>query len=99
MPNERIVYFGDTAHLPYGDKSPAAIRSYSAGIFEFLKSKDCKAIVIACNTASALATSTVRKLAGKEIPVINVIDPTVRYVAGKFKSGKIGVIATKGNSK
>lgn len=96
MPNENIVYFGDTAHLPYGDKSPAAIRSYSSGIFEFLKSKDCKAIVIACNTASALATSAVKKLAGKEIPIINVIDPTVRYVASKFTSGKIGVIATKG---
>lgn len=95
MPNEQIIYFGDTAHLPYGDKSPAAIRSYSAGIFEFLKSKNCKAIVIACNTASAVATSTVRKLAGKEIPVINVIDPTARYVASKFKSGKIGAIATK----
>lgn len=96
MPHEQIIYFGDTAHLPYGDKSPAAIRSYSAGIFEFLKSKNCKAIVIACNTASALATSTVRKLAGKDMPIINVIDPTVRYVAAKYESGKIGVIATKG---
>lgn len=95
MPNEQIIYFGDTAHLPYGDKSPAAIRSYSAGIFEFLKSKNCKAIVIACNTASAIATNTVRNLAGKEIPVINVIDPTSRYVASKFEKGKIGVIATK----
>lgn len=95
MPMERIVYFGDTAHLPYGDKSPAAIRSYSAGIFEFLKEKNCKAIVIACNTASAVATSTVRNLAGKDIPVINVIDPTSRYVANKFNAGKIGVIATK----
>ena len=95
MPNEQIIYFGDTAHLPYGDKSPAAIRAYSAGIFEFLKSKNCKAIVIACNTASAIAGTSVRNLAGKEIPVINVIDPTARYVAGKFKNGKIGVIATK----
>lgn len=95
MPKEQIIYFGDTAHLPYGDKSPAAIRSYSAGIFEFLKSKNCKAIVIACNTASAIATTTVRALAGKDIPVINVIDPTSRYVASKFSEGKIGVIATK----
>ena len=95
MPHERIVYFGDTAHLPYGDKSPAAIRSYSAGIFEFLKENNCKAIVIACNTASAIATNTVRNLAGKDTPVINVIDPTARYVAHKFSKGKIGVIATK----
>lgn len=95
MPKESIVYFGDTIHLPYGDKSPTAIRSYSAGIFEFLKSKNCKAIVIACNTASAIATATVKKLAGKDIPVINVIDPTVNHVLQTFKSGKIGVIATK----
>ena len=95
MPSENIVYFGDTAHLPYGDKSPAALRSYSAGIFEFLKSKNCKAIVIACNTASAVGASTVKKLAGKDIPVINVIDPTVNHVVQNFQSGKIGVIATK----
>lgn len=95
MPNERIIYFGDTAHLPYGDKSPAAIRTYSSGIFKFLKSKNCKAIIIACNTASAIATNVVRKLAGKDMPVINVIDPTVRYVTSRFDTGKIGVIATK----
>lgn len=95
MPKESIVYFGDTTHLPYGDKSSAAIRSYSVGIFEFLKSKDCKAIVIACNTASAIAAPTVKKLAGKDIPVINVIDPTVNHVIQNFDRGKIGVIATK----
>ncbi len=95
MPGESIVYFGDTAHLPYGEKSPVAIRSYSEKIAEFLIEKDCKAIIIACNTASALATETVRKATGKSVPVINVIDPTSRYVADRFISGKIGVIATK----
>lgn len=95
MPRESIIYFGDTIHLPYGDKSSAAIRAYSSRIFEFLKSKNCKAIVIACNTASAIAAGTVKKMAGKDIPVINVIDPTVNYVVQNFASGKIGVIATK----
>src|SRR5690554_3029700 len=95
MPSENLVYFGDTAHLPYGDKSPVALRAYSAGIFEFLKSKNCKAVVIACNTASAIGAGTVKKLAGKDMPVINVIDPTVNHVIQNFQSGKIGVIATK----
>lgn len=95
MPKERIVYFGDTAHLPYGEKSAAAIRAYSSEIFKFLKEQDCKAIVIACNSASAVATETVKRLAGKDIPVINVIDPTANFVAGNYTAGKIGVIATK----
>jgi len=95
MPHEDIVYFGDTAHLPYGEKSPEAIRSFSTGIARFLIDQNCKAIVIACNTASAIAAASVRQVAGKIIPVINVIDPTVAHVAEHFKKGKIGVIATK----
>lgn len=99
MPEERIIYYGDIAHLPYGDKSPDAIRSYSTGILDFLLAQNCKAIVIACNTASALAFNAVKKRAGRNIPVINVIDPTVNYVSRRFESGKIGVIATKGTVK
>ncbi len=95
LPNERIIYFGDTAHLPYGEKSPKALRSYAIGILDFLLSQNCKAIVIACNTASAVAFETVKKHAGKAIPVINVIDPTARYATGLHPQGKIGVIATK----
>lgn len=95
MPRESIVYFGDTIHLPYGDKSSTAIRAYSSRIFEFLKTKNCKAVVIACNTASAIAANAVKKMAGKNIPVVNVIDPTVNHVIQNFSSGKIGVIATK----
>jgi glutamate racemase len=95
MPNEQLIYFGDTAHLPYGEKSPAALRSYAKRIARFLIDKNCKAIVIACNTASAIATRTVQTEVGKSIPVINVIDPTVTYVSGKFEKGKIGIIATK----
>jgi glutamate racemase len=96
LPNESIVYFGDTAHLPYGDKSPESIRHYAARITGFLLEKKCKAIVIACNTASAHAYKTVSDVAGPEIPVINVIDPVAQFVANRFGSGKIGVIGTKG---
>ncbi len=95
LPRERLIYFGDTAHLPYGEKSPQALRSYALGILDFLLSQNCKAIVIACNTASAVAYETVKKHAGKKIPVINVIDPTAKYAVLQNPKGKIGVIATK----
>lgn len=96
LPNESIIYFGDTAHLPYGDKSPESIRHYAARITSFLIEKKCKAIVIACNTASAHAFKTVSDVAGPNIPIINVIDPVAEYVADRFSDGKIGVIGTKG---
>jgi glutamate racemase len=95
LPKEQLIYFGDTAHLPYGEKSTKALRSYAVGISEFLLQQNCKAIVIACNTASAVATDTVKKHVGRSTPVINVIDPTARYAAQHYPSGKIGVIATK----
>ncbi len=96
LPNERFIYFGDTAHLPYGDKSPESIRHYAARITQYLIDQKCKAIVIACNTASAHAFKTVCDVAGPHVPVINVIDPVAQYVAGKFKKQNIGVIGTKG---
>jgi len=95
LPQERLIYFGDTAHLPYGEKSPQSIRTYSEKISEFLLAKNCKTIVIACNSASATAYTRVRKVVPSSIPVINVIDPTTFYVAEKYKEGKVGVIATK----
>jgi glutamate racemase len=95
MPNERLIYFGDTAHLPYGEKTGKTIQGYSERITWFLLSNDCKAIVIACNSASATAYLNVREIAPNDIPVINVIDPTVEYATKKYKKGKIGVIGTK----
>ena len=95
LPNERIIYFGDTAHLPYGDKSKESVRTYSNRITQFLLDNDCKAVVIACNTASAHAFSDLQKNFS-DTPIINVIDPTVNYCANKFDTGKIGIIATKG---
>ena len=62
MPHERIVYFGDTAHLPYGDKSTAAIQAYSVKICDLLLRQNCKLIVIACNSASAAAGARIRGL-------------------------------------
>ncbi len=96
LPHESFVYFGDTAHLPYGDKSPESIRHYAARIAAFLLDKKCKAIVIACNTASAHALKTVVDIAGPTIPVINVVDPVASYAASHYNDCKVGVIGTKG---
>jgi len=94
LPNEQIIYFGDTAHLPYGDQSPEAIQSYCEGISDFLLEKKCKAIVIACNTASSVAYESLRKQLPKSFPLIDVIGPTVRKVSSQG-SKKVGVIGTK----
>ena len=80
LPNEKLVYFGDTAHLPYGDKSPQAIKGYSVRIAEFLLEQNCKTVIIACNTASASAFAAVKKQVGNRALVINVIDPVVPLV-------------------
>lgn len=66
MPNETLIYFGDTAHLPYGDKSPEAIRKWSVVIADFLIKHNCKAIVIACNSISSVAFDEVKKHVGKK---------------------------------
>jgi len=96
LPGESFIYFGDTAHLPYGEKSPERIREYAAQITRFLLAKNCKAIVIACNTASAHAYPTVSRICTGQVPVINVIDPVTKHASRTFASGAIGVIATKG---
>jgi glutamate racemase len=96
LPNESLIYFGDTAHLPYGDKSAASIRHYSARITSFLMEQGAKMIVIACNTASAHAYQTVCDVTGPNVPVVNVIDPVSAYIAQHYTEGKVGVIGTKG---
>lgn len=95
MPGETIIYFGDTAHLPYGDKSPESIRRWSKVIADFLMEFDCKAIVIACNSISAVAYDTVRKHIGKRSIVINVIDPVVDHVCHIGQTKHVGIIGTK----
>ncbi len=94
LPNEQLLYFGDSAHLPYGDKSADAIRYYCLKIVKFLLDKQCKMIVIACNSASSAAYPLLIDFFAGQTLFVNVVDPLVEAVVGRqFK--KIGVIATK----
>ncbi len=97
LPDERIVYFGDTARVPYGSKSKKTIITYTRQIVRFLRSKDVKAIVVACNTASAYALETVKE--ETEIPMIGVVEPGARAAAEATRNGRIGVIGTEGTIK
>ena len=94
IPNEKIIYFGDTARVPYGSKSKETVTRYSRQIVRFLESQDVKAIVIACNTASAYALPELEKEVG--IPIIGVVKPGAKVASETTKNGKIGVIATEG---
>ena len=95
LPNESIIYFGDTAHLPYGDKSTAAIQAYSVKICDIFLQRDCKVILIACNSASAAATDLVKEYVGKKAKVFNVIEPVVNYIRETYKQTTLGLIGTK----
>lgn len=94
LPNEDIIYFGDTAHLPYGDKSPETIQQYVKDIGHFLLSKNCKLIIIACNSASSVAHETLVEMVGDKALVVNVIDPVVAYILQKGYE-HVGVIGTR----
>lgn len=94
LPVESLVYFGDTARVPYGPKSPETVRRYSREIAAFLLEQGVKAIVVACNTATAHALPMLRD--ELDIPVIGVIEPGARAAARATRSGRIGVIATEG---
>jgi len=96
LPEEELIYFGDTAHMPYGDKSKDLIKQYALRITEFLlHEKKCKAIVIACNTASAAAYEYLRDANKGITPIINVIDPIVEAVISDESIHRVGLIATK----
>ncbi len=94
LPNERIAYFGDTARLPYGNKSPSTIINYSIENTIFLIEKDIKILVVACNTASAFALKSLRKIF--KIPVIGVIAPAVKEITRITKTRRIAVLGTLG---
>lgn len=94
IPGERIIYFGDTARVPYGSKSKDTIIGFSRQIAKFLRTKEVKAIVIACNTASAFALETLSR--ENDIPVIGVVKPGAKVAAKTTKNGKIGIIGTIG---
>jgi len=95
LPHEQLVYFGDTAHLPYGDKSTAAIQAYSIKICDLLLRQHCKVILIACNSASAAAYELVREYVGSKARVLNVIDPIVAHIGEAYADRTVGLIGTK----
>jgi len=92
LPDENIVYFGDTARVPYGSKSQNTIIRFSEQIIRFLKTKQVKAIVIACNTASALALDAVRD--EFDIPIMGVVVPGARAAVEATRNRKVGVVGT-----
>lgn len=93
LPNERIVYFGDTARVPYGSKSPETLTRYSRQIVRFLQTQQVKAIVIACNSASACALEVLEEETA--LPIIDVVRPGAKTALETTRNGKIGVIATE----
>ena len=93
MPKESFIYFGDTAHLPYGNKSKTSVIQYSTNIANFLFAQNIKAIIVACNTASSVALETLVKQ--YSIPILNVVDPSVSKAIKYSKSKAIGVIGTE----
>jgi glutamate racemase len=94
LPEERLIYFGDTVHLPYGDKSADAIRYYSLRISKFLLEQNCKMIIIACNSASSAAYDMLLDFFEGKALFVNVVDPLVSEVIRRGYE-RVGVIATK----
>ena len=93
LPGESLVYFGDTARVPYGTKSKNTVCKYSRQIAKFLLTQKVKAIVIACNTASALAMEELEQML--DVPVIDVVQPGARMAAVSTRNNKIGVLGTR----
>ena len=91
MPGENIIYFGDTAHVPYGTRSKRQITEYVLADVRFLRTFDIKAVVIACNTADSVAKEKVREV-NPDLPVFGVVDPASRLAAVSTKNGRIGPV-------
>jgi glutamate racemase len=94
LPHESIIYFGDTARVPYGPKSPDTVRRYSHEITSFLRAEGVKAVVVACNTATAHALPMLRD--ELPFPVVGVVEPGARAAVEASRGGGVGVIGTKG---
>jgi glutamate racemase len=94
LPNESVIYFGDTARVPYGPKSPETVRRYSAEILGYLLHRGVKAVVVACNTSTAHALTYLQ--AHAQVPVVGVIEPGARAAVAATRAGRIGVIGTAG---
>ena len=97
MPEESLVYFGDTAHVPYGSKSPEAISRYSTAVARFLEGRGIKMLVVACNTSSAWALPRIRRAVN--VPVIGVIEPGARAAVAAARGGRVGIIGTEATVK
>lgn len=93
LPNENIIYFGDTARVPYGSKSNSTVIEYSIQNTKFLLQKNIKALVVACNTASSIAIPDLKTMF--DIPIIGMIEPGSRMALVKSRNNKIGVIGTR----
>lgn len=95
LPKENIIYFGDTAHMPYGDKSTAAIQAYAVKIAHMLLQQECKLILIACYSATAAAYELVKEYIGSKALVVNVVDPVVKHLKSEYTDKRIGLIGTR----
>jgi glutamate racemase len=93
LPSENIVYFGDTARVPYGSKSNTTVIEYAVQDSKFLINKNVKAIVVACNTVSSVALDNLKKLF--DVPIIGMIEPGASFAVKNTNNGKIGVIGTR----
>lgn len=98
LPGYQIIYFGDTARLPYGTKGAGFVKRYSKKITQWLLNKEAKIIVIACNTSSAWAADSLKK-EFKNIPIFEMISPAVKDAIEKTENKKIGIIGTPGTIK
>jgi len=94
LPRESVIYFGDTARVPYGPKSPDTVRRYSGEILNFLLGRGVKAVVVACNTSTAHALPYLKERSS--VPVVGVIEPGARAAVAATTTGTIGVIGTAG---
>ena len=94
LPHEKLIYFGDTARMPYGPRPDQEVRRFALQIIEFLQSQEIKIVIVACNTATAAGLSSYREQS--DIPVLGVIKPGVDAAIKQTKNGRIGVIGTAG---
>lgn len=94
LPNESIIYLGDTARVPYGTRSKEIVTKFAKELVAFLLKKEVKCLVVACNTISAVALEEIRKMS--PVPVIGVVGPAVKKAIQKTKNRKIGIIGTQG---
>lgn len=94
LPHEQLIYFGDTAHMPYGDKTAAEILDFSKNIVEFLIRKKVKIIIIACNSASSVAAGSLRNEYWKQVEIMGVIRPVIKSIVER-NIGKLGIIGTQ----